>query len=601
MGQIETSLHQSKKASEYSGSDSLDERVFAERIHILYGHTPVVLGGGVFVAFVTAAMLWATVSHSLLAQWVGLHLLLALIRGILAKVYFSTRRSGTGMRVRHWAWAYTVGAGISGVLWGSLAWLAMDTASLSDTMIVSLVLFGMIAACIGSHAPFVPSFIAYAYPAGGMLALRFLVEGGSLTLIGILGIVFLLPNTMYAVNLFRTIQESIARRFEREVLLADVQEKREESERANLDKSRFLAAVSHDLRQPLHALDLFHSSLKARLEHEDEQRLLGLASHSSQALGEMLGELMDIARFDTGKVTPEPRIVPLAPLLRDCTDEMRPLADEKGLDMRVRLPRKGCVDTDPVLLKRILRNLLSNAIRHTESGGVLVSTRMRDGWACIEVYDTGPGIAKEQLPYIFDEFYQIDNPERDREKGLGLGLAIVRRVSKMLGHRIAVRSRLGRGSCFSVAVPLCAVAEQCQPGDVEELFDAADVSGLFLVVVDDDRAILQGMRELLRSWGCEVLLAESGAELLAELTTHEYPRPDVLISDYRLRGGHTGLEVVSAVQAHFGVAVPAVIISGDVHPEVQKQVDQTGCCWLQKPVQDDELKRVLAELSQAAA
>lgn len=576
----------------------LEERVFAERIRTLYGHTRIVMAG-FLVAGIGAAMLWSSTSHDLLVGWLALSLLIYVLRALHARAFFVSERQGKRMHYGRWAWGYALGSAISGILWGSLPWFAMDASSLSNTLIITLILYGMIAACIGSHSPFLPAFFSYVIIAGCLLASRFIVEGGSLALIGVLLLLFLLPNTIYAVTLSRTIRESIARRFEREVLLADVQEKREEAERANLDKSRFLAAVSHDLRQPLHALDLFHSSLKSRVADKDQQRLLGLASHSSHALGEMLGELMDIARFDAGKIVPRQRIVPLAPMLRGCTDEVRPLADEKGLDFRVRLPCRGCVETDPVLLKRILRNLLSNAIRYTGSGGVLVGTRMRGDVVCIEVYDTGPGIGEEQLSNIFDEFYQIDNPERDREKGLGLGLAIVRRVSRVLGHRVSVRSRPGRGSRFSVSLPLCAVAQQCQPGDVNASMYSGDVSGLFVVVVDDDHAILQGMRELLRGWKCEVLLAGSEDELLAELTAHEYPCPDVLISDYRLRGGRTGLEVVAAVQAHFVALIPSVIISGDVHPEVQKLVDQAGCRWLEKPVQDEELKRVLAELSQA--
>jgi len=576
----------------------LEERVFAEQVRTLYGHAPVLMAA-ILVASVGAAMLWSSTSHGLLGGWLALIFLIYILRVLHARVFSVSDRQGKQMNYGRWAWGYTLGSGITGILWGSLPWLAMDAASLSNTLIITLILYGMIAACIGSHSPFLPAFFSYVITLGSLLAFRFIVEGGSLALIGVLLLLFLVPNAIYAVTLSRTIREGIARRFEREVLLADVQEKREEAERANMDKSRFLAAVSHDLRQPLHALDLFHSSLKSKVADKDQQRLLGLASHSSHALGEMLGELMDIARFDAGKIVVRKRIVPLAPILRECTDEVRPLADEKGLDFRVRMSGKGCVETDPVLLKRILRNLLSNAIRHTGSGGVLVGTRMRGDDLIIEVYDTGPGIGEEQLSNIFDEFYQIDNPERDREKGLGLGLAIVQRVSRVLDHRVSVRSRPGRGSCFSVSLPLCAIAHQCQQRDVNESMYIGDVSGLFVVVVDDDHAILQGMRELLRGWKCEVLLAESEDELLAELTAHDYPCPDILISDYRLRGGRTGLGVVAAIQAHFGATIPSVIISGDVHPDLQKSVEHAGCRWLEKPVQEDALKRVIAELSQA--
>ncbi|MDQ6966702.1 MAG: hybrid sensor histidine kinase/response regulator, partial [Mariprofundaceae bacterium] len=328
------------------------------------------------------------------------------------------------------------------------------------------------------------------------------------------------------------------------------------------------------------------------------RQLLGMAVQSSHALGEMLGELMDIARLDADKIVASRKIVPLAPLLNDCVEELRPSAIEKGLSLRYFPPRKGCVDTDPVLLKRILRNLLANAIRHTESGGVLVGARLRGERMLIEVYDTGPGIGEDEIQYIFDEFYQVDNPERDREKGLGLGLAIVRRVAVMLGHEVYVKSRPGRGSCFSIAVPLCEAVSLCEPQVLDMAVENDDFTGLFVVVVDDDRLILQGMRSLLLDWGCEVLLAEGEDALLAELITHDYPKPDILISDYRLRGERTGLDVAASVRAHFDdAALPVVIISGDVHPDVQKKVEASDCRWLEKPVAGAALKRLLASVA----
>jgi signal transduction histidine kinase/CheY-like chemotaxis protein len=385
--------------------------------------------------------------------------------------------------------------------------------------------------------------------------------------------------------------------FENIRLIDELRHEKTRVEEINHDKSRFLAAVSHDLRQPLHALDLFHASLKSKLNQQESKELLALASHSSRALGEMLGELIDISRLDAGKINPEPRTMPLTPLLRECAEEIQPLADKKGLKLRIYLPRKGCVKSDPVLLKRILRNLLSNAVRHTENGGVLLGARMRGSDVRIEVYDTGSGIDKTQLPHIFDEFYQVDNPERDREKGLGLGLAIVRRLADMLGHDIHVHSQLGKGSCFSVVVPLCSEAEASLHKMTKPMGDV-DVAGLFVPVVDDDRIILKGMRKLLLDWGCEVLLAESEHELLHELGTHNYPHPDILICDYRLRDKRTGVEVVKAVRGHFGDAeIPAIIISGDVHPDVQQKVKAAGCNWLEKPVSADILKRMIAELT----
>lgn len=537
---------------------------------------------------------------SLLLSWGLVVCLLTLLQGLCVHTYFKHRER---LPIEWWPRLLLVTSGMLGLTFGMGAYFFIN---FSDAMQVILVTLFLLAPTYGSTAftaAYFPVHLTWCITTTIPLAVTLLLS--HIDDMALLGGAILIAATPSAIVLgwmaSREFREALLTRIENERLVSDLREQKQLAEHASMEKSRFLAAVSHDLRQPLHALDLFHSSLKSRLEDGEQQRLLGLASHSSHELGEMLGELMDVARFDAGVIVPKKRIVPLAPLLRECADEVRPLADENGLDLRIRLPRKGCVKTDPVLFKRILRNLLSNAIRHSESGGVLVGTRMREGQIDIEVYDTGPGISEGELPYIFDEFYQIDNPERDREKGLGLGLAIVRRVSKVLGHCIAVRSRPGHGSCFSVSMPLCAIANQCQPGDADEFMHVADLSGLFVIVVDDDRSILQGMRELLLGWGCEVLLAESEVELLEELAAHDYPLPDVLVSDYRLRKGQTGLQLVDAVRGRFGSEIPALIISGDVHPDALASVKQAGCHWLEKPVQDDELKRTLAELARSEA
>lgn len=497
-----------------------------------------------------------------------------------------------------WARMLMASSGLLGLILGFSAYFFMDVSNHVSVVLVTLLLVSPIYGSTVIAASYFPIHAFWCIVTTVPLALQ-LVFSGTPEL-SVLGFAILVSGTPIGLVLGRVLSKEFTRslctRFENVQLIGKLRQEKERVETFSKDKSRFLASISHDLRQPLHALDLFHASLNLRLIDQDQQRLLCLARHSSHVLGEMLGELMDIARLDAGNITSNACFVPLAPLLRECAEEMHPMAEEKGLDFRIRLPGKSCINTDPVLFKRILRNLLSNAIRYTQQGGVLLGTRMRGDFIHIEVHDTGSGIGKEQLPHIFNEFYQIDNPERDREKGLGLGLAIVRRVADMLGYVTQVRSSLGRGSCFSIAVPLCAVSPQYKP---ESVLERVDVAGLFVLVVDDDRAILQGMRELLLGWGCEVLLAESESKLITKLTAHKYPRPDVLMSDYRLRDGHTGLEVVAAVQDYFNADIPALIISGDVHPGVEDAVKKTGCRWLEKPVQDDVLRRMIAELTSA--
>ncbi len=548
---------------------------------------------GIFV--ITTALLFAyrNANQVQLAIWLAAIGLSSLVQWFCIHSYFRNplRFGGYG-----WARLLALSSGMLGIVLGLSAYLFLDLNNGTSVVLATLFLVSPIYGSTMFAAAYFPVHAVWCLGSTMPLALYFISSDATDFIV--LGLGLLLAGIPSALTLGWILagefKRSLRARFENVRLIGALRQEKARVEKISRDKSRFLAAVSHDLRQPLHALDLFLSSLKPRLDQQGQQRLLGLARHSSRALGEMLGELMDISRFDAGKISPELRIVPLSPLLRECSDEMHPLAVEKGLKLRVRVPRRGCVTTDPVLFKRILRNLLANAIQHTQQGGVLLGTRMRDGFMYVEIHDTGPGISEVQLAHIFDEFYQIDNPERNREKGLGLGLAIVQRVAGMLGHDVTVRSIPGRGSCFSVAMPLCAVAEQCRQEVIMIPTVAADVAGLFVLVVDDDCVILQGMRELLLGWGCEVLLAESEAALLGKLEAHEYPLPDMLISDYRLRDGHTGLEVANSVRRHFSSEIPTLIISGDVHPDVQASVRNMGYFWLEKPVQEDALRRVLA-------
>ncbi len=537
---------------------------------------------------------YRNVEETRLMIWVSGIGMVALVHWFCIRSYFFNSE-----RFEPYTWArlLTASSGTLAMLIGGSAFFFFD---LGNEREVLLVTFFLVAPIFGSTvlaAAYFPTHLFWCL--GSVLPLVcFLIFSGITNFI-LLGFAILLIAIPFALILGWILAGEFKRglqtRFENMRLIDELKQENMRVEDVSRDKSRFLAAVSHDLRQPLHALSLFHASLKASLEQENQKNLLALADQSSRSLGEMLGELLDIARLDAGKIKPDPCRFPLASLLGECAEGMQPLADEQGLKFRLRLPRKGCVKSDPVLLKRILRNLLANAIRYTESGGVLLGTRRRDDDVHIEVYDTGVGIPEESLPHIFDEFYQINNPERDREKGLGLGLSIVRRMADTLGHRIHVRSRPGSGSCFSIIVPLCSDMEAYPQETAAPRMDM-DVAGLFVIVVDDDRAILQGMRELLLGWGCEVLLAESEVDLLGELKAHKYPPADVLISDYRLRGGHTGLEVSKAVEAHFAREIPTLITSGDVSPEVQAEVRAAGCYWQEKPVHDDVLKGMIAEL-----
>ncbi|HYH38583.1 MAG TPA: ATP-binding protein [Azospirillum sp.] len=368
---------------------------------------------------------------------------------------------------------------------------------------------------------------------------------------------------------------------------------KDEAERANVSKSKFLAAASHDLRQPVQSLLFFIHVLGERLAGHDAQPLVGTMHQALDALKGLLDGILDLSKLDAGVIAPQVSPFALGPLLERLEAEYAPRFAAKRLDLTV-VPSALCVDSDPTLLGRILGNLIENALKYTERGGVLVGGRRRGGVLRVEVWDTGIGIPPERLEDIFDEFVQVDNPARDRAQGLGLGLAIVKRLARLLGHRLDVRSRPGRGSVFAVEVPLSAAA--VRTADAPALPpSAASASGVLAVVIDDETIVLQGLRAMLETWGCAVIDAPDAASALRR--AEAYGRaPDVVIADFRLREGHTGVEAIAALRRVYGAELPGILLTGDTAPALLAEATGRGLVTLHKPVPPAELRRLLGDL-----
>jgi signal transduction histidine kinase/CheY-like chemotaxis protein len=372
-----------------------------------------------------------------------------------------------------------------------------------------------------------------------------------------------------------------------------VEERTHQLESANLAKSRFLAAASHDLRQPLHALGLSIAQLRSPLGEGERARLIERIAAAVDEMNDLFNGLLDVSKLDAGMLSPDLAEFPIADLLAKIERTFRQTAREKGLSLQV-FPVRAFVRSDRILLERILLNLVSNAVRYTARGGVLVGCRRRGERLRIEVWDTGPGIAEGQQRYIFDEFYQVPDPDRDRRGGLGLGLAIVDRFRRLLDHPIAVRSRLGKGSCFSIEVPLCAAPARLDPPRGPDDLASASVGAGIVLVVDDDPMVLEAMRGLLTSWGYRTITGGSH-EAVAALVA-DGPEPDLIIADFHLSGGRTGIETIDFVRAAFGAKIPAFLVSGDTSPERLQQARAQGHTLLHKPVSPMTLRSLVASL-----
>ncbi len=368
------------------------------------------------------------------------------------------------------------------------------------------------------------------------------------------------------------------------------------AEDASRAKTRFLAAASHDLRQPTHALGMFVARL-GQLEHNTEtSHLIERLDTSVQVMRDLLDALLDISRLDAGAVPVNLQAFMLSEVFEQLKTELALVAAEKGLSLRVR-PCNAWVLSDPVQLRRILLNLLSNALRYTRAGNVLLACRVKDGGhsAWIEVWDTGIGIAPEHQAEVFREFYQVDNLARERSKGLGLGLNIVQRTARLLGHRLELCSRPGQGSRFRIEVPLTAPAKKTDRRGPGRDQSSNDLVGLLVHVIEDDTLARAGLVNLLLSWGASVAEAPNLAVALDQL--REGLQPDLIVSDYRLPDKQNGIEAVRRLRLSAQKEIPACLISGDTDPELILAAKEVGLTLMHKPVRPAKLRSLIGRLA----
>jgi CheY-like chemotaxis protein/nitrogen-specific signal transduction histidine kinase len=394
---------------------------------------------------------------------------------------------------------------------------------------------------------------------------------------------------------------SINLRYDNMELLDNLQHEKQRAElalaneeKANHAKSRFLAAASHDLRQPLHSLRLFTTALALRTRDSQHRKLVTQIDSSVKSLEELFNALLDISKLDAGTVVVDKRHVNLDLLLSQINEELTPIAEEKGLAFEVVL-NNHIVHTDSLLLERLLRNLISNAIRYTEKGTVRISSSHSEdtGLISIEVSDTGAGIPEDDQSRVYEEFVQLDNAERDRNRGIGLGLSIVKRICRLLNVEIELNSQTGRGSSFTVGIPVGDLSKTIS--EKPSVIATHDhVGSLFVLVIDDEEKVCLAIESLLETWGCVVMTANSGEAALRQLSEIGEV-PDIIVSDYRLRGAETGGDVVNRIRRSLGQEVPAIILTGDIAPERLIDIKALGLPTLHKPCEPEELRYLLAQ------
>ena len=373
----------------------------------------------------------------------------------------------------------------------------------------------------------------------------------------------------------------------------ELSEAKATAEAANVGKTRFLAAASHDLLQPLHAARLFAGALAERPRGAKSGTLVHQLDQALGAVDELLQALLDISKLDAGALKPQPRPIVVGDVLDSVAASFEPMAEQRGLSLRV-VPSRLVVLTDPALLRRVLQNFVSNAIRYTRRGGVLIGCRRRGGRVAIEVWDTGPGIPESKLGVIFEEFKRLGSQEGDAPAGLGLGLAIVDRIARMLDHPVAVRSWPGRGSVFSVSLPLgAAVPLVSRPTPDRRAPNV--LAGRVVLCIDNDASVLAAMRPLLEGWSCTVLTVADLAGARRELKRCAQA-PDIILADHHLEGGETGMAAIRTLAEELGARVPAILITADYSEALSEAAQASGYPILHKPLRPAALRALMSQV-----
>ncbi len=485
---------------------------------------------------------------------------------------------------------------LSGCMWGLGGWMFIQPEAVVQNSIVVLFLAGVISGSLGALSPNFATYILYAMPVGVPTVLKLFTSSESFHVsISFALFLFLIINVAYASNFRDTILKIILLRFENDRLVKQLKSSNEQAnqqakiaEAANLSKSKFMAAASHDLAQPLHSLTLFLSAMSEEKKLPNQQDYLEKAQQSAAALNKLFSELMDMSKLEAGEIVPTMESFYSLDLIHPIAEEFELKIQHQDQNLEVDVSNHA-IKTDGIIFQRILRNLLSNAVKHNKEGTIGIRTERLQDQLQVEVFDTGDGIPESELGNIFKEYFQLNNPERDREKGLGLGLTNVQKLLKLIESQIEVDSKIGEGTSFYFKVPL---SKEDPPTRQAQAQTISKLDGGLIVFIDDDKSIRDGMRAQFHLWNANCIVADSEQDAISKLVA-ENLTPTVIVSDYRLRDKKTGLDAIATIREEFNLEVPAIIISGDTSKDLLDQMNGLDISLAYKPLDPKELERLI--------
>jgi two-component system, sensor histidine kinase len=554
-------------------------RICTDQVHTLIRNNPRLQVAALVTEVLLAVAAWGSVPTVNILIWMGL---LGIGQVMALWLYVRHKRfPPPAQDIERWYWLLRVRSLISGIAWGSAAFLLWVPDNPVLQGLLAGALFGVVAGAV-TGLPVVPTvFYAFVVPTFIPLIARTAMEGSFVHLcLAAFGAIMFALIIWSGYSLSKMMRSALAMRYENLDLIDELREEkavveqarreaeasRDDAQRANTAKSAFLAAASHDLRQPMHAIGLYVAALRRRVSAPEAGEVVGKLDASVSAMEEMFDALLDMSKLDAGVVASSIASFPLQTAFERIELHFGAQARAKGIELRVRATGLR-VKSDAALLDRIVRNLVANAVRYTNKGKILVAARKRGDRIRIEVWDTGIGIPAEKRAEIFQEFVQLGNPERDRSKGLGIGLSIVRRLAKLLDHPIGLDSQLGKGSRFYVDVALGAAAV-AEPAKAAAIVDTNVLDGAFVVV--------------------HTLSAGSARDALEQLAQHART-PDAVICDYRLRDEENGIDTIRAVRTECGETTSGILLTGDVASDRLQQASGCGFVCLHKPLSAERL------------
>lgn len=559
---------------------------------VLYKQLPIILSINIPLISALAWIYWPWVNQQWLLVWCGSMFFILLLRFYFyATVYKNIPRH----QLEPWQMnIFAANSALSGIMWGLAGILFFVPGQLDYQLIIFLVLILKGAGSVSAVTSYLPSFYVY-FPTSMLpICLMFFMQGSTNSiLLGLTGLVYTVVLMVFGKNLNVTLLESLQLRNKNQQLLEEALHQKHQAEQANLAKSRFLAAASHDLRQPIYALGLFNAVLEETVTNKKSAKVVTQISNTIGTLQNLLDALLDISKLDAGVINVNRQHFDLQSVFSRLANDFAPQAEDKGL--QIYWPTGTlAVYSDENLLEQVLRNLVSNALCYTMAGKIEIKAEAIDNHVCIEVIDTGIGIAADKQQEIFSEFYQVGNPQRDRRQGLGLGLAIVDRVLKLLGSEIQLQSSPGKGARFYFFE---------QKGDIiksiseqnKSVVTSEQTMNATIAVVEDDVEVAHAMQLLLESWGCTTFIT-ADADTLIERLQHSKAKLDMIISDLQLANGQSGVKAIQRIRHHVGHSLPALIVTGNSNAEYLEDVKQLDIPLLHKPVAPSKLRAFLRNM-----